>query len=82
MPHQNAVPDKTLVQQITQQLNRTGLGAPCQIVVSVRSGYVTLSGNLQYEIQRRNAVASANRVSGVRSVSDQLQVKAREKKWS
>jgi osmotically-inducible protein OsmY len=74
----NEVADKTLLVQVNKNLARAGGGsAKNKIVVSVRRGDVTLSGNLQYEIQRRSLIKAASSVAGVRRVIDQLKVTPR-----
>jgi osmotically-inducible protein OsmY len=72
------VPDKTILKKVNQRLMRTGLGSRCRVTVTVRSGQVSLSGNIQYESQRRPAVRAAGLVEGVKGVVDQLQIHARD----
>ena len=48
----------------------------------VSSGDVTLSGTLQYEMQRQPNVMAASSVAGVRRVVDQMRVEVKERKWS
>lgn len=74
------VPDKALLKKVNQRLSRTGMGGQCRIGVDIRSGVVTLTGQLQFETQRRPVVRAASQVEGVRQVIDQLQVKP-AKKW-
>ena len=74
----NQVPDKTLLKKVTQRLLRAGSQGKVQ--VTVRNGQVTLSGMLQYANQRRPMVSAAGAIEGVRSVIDQLQLKAQEKR--
>lgn len=69
----DVVPDKALLRKVNQQLVRMG-GAQMHVTASVQRGDVTLSGNLQYEMQRPAIVRAASRVSGVRRVIDQLKV--------
>ncbi len=73
--------DRILTQKVTQQLINHGLRSPCQIAVLSRRGNVTLSGTIEYEHQRHNAVRTARGVSGVRRVIDQLHTKQRPR-WS
>lgn len=68
------VPDNVLVQKVSQMLVNHGFRPPCRINVSAHNGNVTLSGSLLYENQRRNAVRTAQAVSGVRRVIDQMKV--------
>ncbi len=82
LSRKNQVPDKSLIQRITQRLARTGMSSQCSVTVAVRNGTATLSGALQYENQRRAAVTAARGVEGVRSIVDQMTVKAQTRKWS
>lgn len=78
----NHGPDKAIGEKVNQRLNRVGLGSSrSQITVVVHNGYVTLSGTLQYDAQRRSLVSAARGVVGVRDVVDQLQANPGEKKW-
>ena len=72
------VPDKTILKKVNQRLMKTGLGSRCRITATVRSGQVSLSGNIQYENQRRPAVRAVGSVDGVKGVVDQLQVQSRD----
>ena len=59
---------------MNQRLQRVGTGGKTRVTAAVRRGDVTLSGTLQYEMQRRNYVRAVTSVSGVRRVVDQMQV--------
>ena len=48
----NPIPDKSLLQSISQRLARTGTGGQSRVTVSVQQGAVTLSGTLTHAIQR------------------------------
>ncbi len=74
------IPDKALVKKMNQRLGRAGVSG-CKITLTVRSGYVTLAGELQYEHQRRAIMNAARGVEGVRGVTDGLTVKAKVKNW-
>lgn len=74
------VPDKTLLKKINQRVARAGVGSQSKVTVTIRNGHVTLTGTLQYANQRRPLVRAASSVEGVRSVSDQMQLKAPEKR--
>lgn len=73
MPTQK-VPDRTIAQKVNQALISHGFRPPCHINVTVRNADVTLTGTIQYENQRRNAMRTAQGVAGVRRVLDQLHV--------
>ena len=78
MLHRECASDKAIIKKVNQRLARTGLGSSSRVTVMARNGQVTLSGNIQYEHQRRPALRAANGVDGVRRVSDQLQVQSRD----
>lgn len=78
MLHKQVVPDRVLVNKVTQRLARAGLGAGCTVRVSVKNGQVTLSGTLQRDLQRRPVLRAATGIDGVRQVVDQLKVEARK----
>ena len=46
-----------------------------RIKVGVKDGYVTLDGNVDWNFQRTGAAACANRIGGVRSVTNNITVK-------
>ena len=81
MQRSGQVPDKRLLQKVEQRLSRTGLGSQSKITVLIRNGDVTLSGNLQYDSQRRPVLHAARSVDGVRRIVDQLQVGGAARKW-
>jgi hypothetical protein len=77
MWHKEIISDKAIDQKVTQQLSARGMRAPCKIAVRTAKGVVTLSGDIEYEHQRNAAVQAARHLDGVRSVVDQLHVKAK-----
>ena len=81
MLRKQVVPDRVLLKQVNQRLMRAGLGAGCSVRVTVKSGQVTLSGNIQRDLQRRPALRAASGIDGVRQVVDQLKVEAK-KVWT
>ena len=70
------VPDRTILQKVNQRLARASLGSGSRVNVEVCNGHVTLSGNIQYETQRRPALRAVDGVDGVRGIADQLQVQS------
>jgi osmotically-inducible protein OsmY len=76
----NAVPDKTLLQNVSQRLMRLGGSSHNRCTAVVIGGDVTLSGMLQYEMQRKPLIRAATSVAGVRRVIDQLQVSPPKKR--
>jgi len=71
------IPDKTILKDVNKRLMRTGMGSRCRVTATVRGGQVTLTGQMQYENQRRPIVHAVNRVDGIKGVIDQLTVMAR-----
>jgi osmotically-inducible protein OsmY len=74
----NDASDKTILKDVNKGLARTGLGSRCRVAAAVRSGQVTLTGQLQYEHQRRPVVQTVNRVDGIKGVVDQMTVLPRK----
>ena len=74
-----SVPDKSVLQKVNQKLSRLG-GAQGKVNASVIRGDVTLSGTIQYEMQRASIMKVATSVPGVRRVIDQLKLKPKEKR--
>src|SRR3954470_343799 len=72
------VTDKELLKTVNQKLARTGT-ASARVSADVRQGTVTLSGTLNYEIQRSALVKAASRTAGVRQVIDQMQFVPKKK---
>ena len=70
----NPIPDKSLLQSISQRLARTGTGGQSRVTVSVQQGVVTLSGTLNHAIQRDPILKAVAQVAGVRSVTDQMRL--------
>ena len=69
----NQISDRDLLKSINQRLARTGTASQSKVNVSVQQGNVTLTGTLQYAIQRSPIVKAIARVTGVRHVVDQMQ---------
>ena len=78
MLRKEPVPDRTILKDVNKRLLRTGLGARCRVAAAVRNGQVTLSGNIQYESQRRPVLRALSAVDGIRGVVDQVQVQSRD----
>jgi hypothetical protein len=74
MYHKPKVPDRQILQKVTVQLPARGIRPPSNVRVSVRNGTVTLSGTIEFEMQRKAAVHAATGVNGVERVVDQLTV--------
>jgi osmotically-inducible protein OsmY len=72
----NETNDRALLQKVNQRVARSASGGKSRVTASVRKGDVTLTGILQYEMQRRNFVRAATSTPGVRRVIDQMIVEA------
>jgi len=68
----NQVSDKDLLKHVNQRLTRTGTASQSRVMVAVQQGTVTLTGTLQYAIQRSPIVKAVARVAGVSRVVDQM----------
>jgi osmotically-inducible protein OsmY len=68
------VPDRMIQQKVTQQLPRRGIRPPSDVHVTVSNGTVTLSGKIEFEMQRKAAHHAASAVNGVHRVVDHLTV--------
>jgi osmotically-inducible protein OsmY len=75
------VKDEILANRVQVQLSKRGIRVPCRVRVSVLKGEVTLSGELQYEIQRKTALRAVREVAGVRAINDNLQVSPPSAAW-
>jgi osmotically-inducible protein OsmY len=73
----NQISDKELLKTVNQRLARTGTGGQSKISASVLQGTITLSGSLQYAMQRSPIVKAASNIAGVRRVIDQMQIVAK-----
>lgn len=56
--------DPKITQNITQRLSGCGIRAPSRVAISSVGGQVTLSGTIQYEHQRQQAMKAVQGVSG------------------
>jgi osmotically-inducible protein OsmY len=81
LSNRGQVPDKRIVQKVQQRMSRLGLGAQTKVNVDVRNGAVILTGTLQLERQRKAVTQAARGVEGVRSIVDNMQIKAAAHKW-
>jgi len=72
MLRKETIPDKTILKDVNKRLARSGMGSRCRIVATVSGGQVTLTGQMQYENQRRPVVQAVNRVDGIKGVIDQM----------
>ncbi len=77
MGFDDRIPDKTLLQQVKKKLTQAGVGTT--VTATVTSGYLTLTGVLDYATQRRVVVRKAQQVPGIRQLTDQMTVKVRKR---
>jgi osmotically-inducible protein OsmY len=68
----NQLSDKDLLKSVNQKLVRSGAGSQSRVAVTVQAGFVTLTGTLQYAIQRAPVVKAVASVAGVKRVLDQI----------
>jgi osmotically-inducible protein OsmY len=66
----NQVSDKDLLKSVNHRLMRGGGGSQTRVTAGVQAGVVTLTGTLQYAIQRIPIVKEVGRVAGVNRVVD------------
>jgi osmotically-inducible protein OsmY len=76
------ISDPMISQKVNEQLSNCGIRAPCRITAVTRKGYVTLTGAIQYEYQRRTVLRATGAIDGVRSVIDHLQVIPPAQHWN
>jgi osmotically-inducible protein OsmY len=74
----NQISDKDLLKTVNQRLMRAGGSSQTRVTATVQGGMVTLTGTLQYAIQRSPIVKSVTNIAGVRRVLDQLQLVERK----
>ncbi len=72
MSQKAKLPDRQILQKVTTQLPRRGIRPPCDVHVSVQNGIVTLTGKIEFELQRKAAIHAAHAVNGVQRVVDQM----------
>jgi osmotically-inducible protein OsmY len=81
MSHEVPTSDPKIAQNITQRLSSCGIRAPSRVTITSSGGQVTLSGTIQYEHQRQQAMKAVQGVSGVRRVVDNLRTAPAAKRW-
>jgi osmotically-inducible protein OsmY len=72
----NQISDKELSKTVGARLSRVG---GSRITATIQQGTVTLTGTLQYAIQRSPIVKAASCVAGVRRVVDSMQLVERKR---
>jgi osmotically-inducible protein OsmY len=68
----NQIPDKDLLKAVNQRLMRSGTGSQTRVTASVQKGMVTLTGTLQYAIQRNPIMKAVQSVPGISRIVDQM----------
>jgi osmotically-inducible protein OsmY len=69
------IPDRVIIQQVTNKLSTRGVRSPCHVTVTSNKGDVTLSGTVEHAHQKSSATGVASSVAGVRRVIDMLTIK-------
>jgi osmotically-inducible protein OsmY len=68
----NQISDKDLLKAINQRLMRSGTGSQSRVIATVQKGMVTLTGSLQYAIQRAPIMKAVQSVPGISRIVDQM----------
>ena len=68
----NQVSDKDLLKAVNQRLMRSGTGSQTRVTANVQKGLVTLTGTLQYAIQRGPIMKAVQSVPGIGRIVDQM----------
>src|SRR5690349_14870680 len=68
----NQVSDKDLLKAVNQRLMRSGSGSQTRVTATVQKGMVTLTGLLQYAIQRSPILKAVQSVPGIGRIVDQM----------
>ena len=79
LPLINKRPDPEIVREIIAQLKAELPYSADNIKALVTNGYVTLKGEVEWEFQRRRAVDTALRVSGVTGLTNEIEIKPKVK---
>ncbi len=77
---QSKVPDNQLTRSVNMKLSQRSGGSGCKITAAVANGYVTLSGTVIADYQKRPIVNAITSISGVRRVIDQIIVAPKTKR--
>jgi osmotically-inducible protein OsmY len=74
------VPDNQLNRLVTQKLSQRSAGSGARVSATVANGYVTISGTVEHEYERRPLVNAISSLSGVRRVVDQITLAPKKKR--
>lgn len=80
MDRPNKIPDSQLTRSVAMKLAQRSGGSGCKISAVVSSGYVTISGTVDAEYQKRPIINAVSGINGVRRVIDQMQVAPKKKR--
>jgi osmotically-inducible protein OsmY len=78
----NKIPDSQLTRSITMKLAQRSGGTGCKVTAVVNSGYVTISGTVDAEYQKRPIINAVNGINGVRRVIDAMNIAPKRKRES
>jgi osmotically-inducible protein OsmY len=79
LPAIDVRPDPDIARDVAHELKRTLPFISEHIKATVRNGWVTLEGEVEWRFQSENAEAAARRVTGVNGVSNLITIKAKVK---
>ena len=74
------ISDNQLIRSVTQKIMQKCAGSGCRINVAIANGYVTLTGTIENEYQRRPFMNAASGINGVRRVIDQTTIAVKKKR--
>jgi len=69
-----AQPDADIARSAQNVLQWTTLVPPGRVKVKVENGWITLSGDVEWEFQKKAAVRAVHHLAGVRGVSDMMTI--------
>ena len=75
LPHVDARPDPEIARDVVDAIKRDLPVSWERIKVVVKSGWVTLEGEAEWNYQRERAVAAARRVKSVKGVTNSIKIK-------
>jgi osmotically-inducible protein OsmY len=80
MDRPNKVPDSQLTRSVNMKIAQRSGGSGCKVTAVVSNGYVTLSGTVDAEYQKRPIINAINGINGVRRIVDSMTVAVKKKK--
>ncbi len=73
--------DERLLRRIELKLTQIGLRSPCEIIVRVSKGVVTLGGTVLFDYQKRAAVRAIRALDDVDDIVDELKIPPADRQW-